>query len=114
MAELKAVGEGAKGAQCLRHLGKQLGLPGIGCPTPALNGNRGSVGWIDSSCKPTKKLRHESLAELGAAEAKQHGEASFCWGKASAAGTSAKEGSGSQRYCSPGGLVAAATSSALP
>ena len=77
IAELKAAGEGAKGAQCLRHLMKQLGLPGIGCPALILSGSRGAVGWIDSGCKPTKKLRHENLAELGIAEAKQYGEVSF-------------------------------------
>ena len=70
---------GIKGIQHLRHLMKQLGLPGIDCPTPVLNDNRGSVDWIDSGCKPTKKLRHENLAELGVAEAEEHGEVSFCW-----------------------------------
>jgi len=102
MAELKAVDEGIKGIQYLRHLMKQLGLPGIDCPTPALNDNRGSVDWIDSGCKPTKKLRHENLAELGIAEAKQHGGASFCWipGKASPAGIFTKEGNDTQHCCS--------------
>ena len=107
MAELEAAGEGAKGAQCLRHLAKQLGLPGAGCPAPALGGSRGAAGWAGSGCKPTKKLRHESLAELGIAEAKQHGKASFRWapGKASPAGTLAKEGSDAQHYCSPRDLM---------
>ena len=87
MAELKAAGEGAKGAQCLRHLARQLGLHGAGCPAPAPSGSRGAAGWAGSGRKPTKKLRHGSLAELGAAEAKHHGEATFCraQGKASPA-----------------------------
>ena len=102
MAELKAVGEGAKGMQYLRHLMKQLGLPGIGCPTPTLSGSRGSAGWAGLGCRPSKKLRHENLAELGIAEAKQHGEASFCWipGEASPAGAFTKEGNDAQHYCS--------------
>ena len=110
MAELKAAGEGAKGIQYLRHLMKQLGLPGAGCPAPALNGSRGAAGWAGSGCKPTKKLRHESLAELGIAEAKQHGEVHFCWipGKASPAGVFTKEGNDAQRYCSLRGLAAMA------
>ena len=63
-AELKAAGEGAKGTQCLRHLMKQLGLPGTGCPAPILSGSRGAIGWAGSGRRPSKKLRHESLAEL--------------------------------------------------
>ena len=86
---------------------KQVGLPGIGCPTPILNGNRGATGWAEPGRRPSKKLRHENLAELGAAEAKRHNEVSFCWipGKASPAGIFAKEGSGAQHCCSARGLV---------
>ena len=87
---------------------KQAGLPGIGCPTPILSGSRGAAGWAGSGCRPSKKLRHESLAELGIAEAKQHGEVSFYWipGKANPAGIFTKEGNGTQHYCSLRGLVA--------
>ena len=70
---------GIKGIQYIRHLMKQIGLPDIDYPTPVLNDNRGSIDWIDSGCKPTKKLRHESLAELGIYEAKHHNEVSFHW-----------------------------------
>ena len=40
-----------------------------------------------------KKLRHENLAELGIAEAKEHGEVSFCWipGKTNPADVLTKE-----------------------
>ena len=108
IAELKAVDEGIKGIQYLRHLIKQIGLPGIDCPTPVLNDSRGAIGWVGSGCRPSKKLRHENLAELGIAEAKQHGEASFCWvpGKASPAGSFTKEGSDAQHYCLLRGLAA--------
>ena len=58
---------------------QQIGLPDIDYSPPVLNDNRGSIDWIDSGCKPTKKLRHENLAELGIAEAKRHGEVSFLW-----------------------------------
>ena len=73
-----------------------------------LNDSRGAIGWAGSGCRPSKKLRHESLAELGAAEAKQHGEVSFYWipGKASPAGIFAKEGNGTQHYCSLRDLMA--------
>ena len=79
MTELKAMDEGIKGIQYLRHLMKQLGLSDVSYPTPILNDNRGSIDWIESGCKPTKKLRHKNLAELGIAEARQHGEVSFLW-----------------------------------
>ena len=58
---------------------KQLGLPGIAYPTPLLNNNQGSIDWVESSCKPTKKLRHENLSELGITEAREHGEVDIYW-----------------------------------
>ena len=60
MAELKAVDEGIKGIQYLRHLMIELGLPDVEYPTPVLNDNQGAVDWIDSGCEPTKKIRHEN------------------------------------------------------
>ena len=61
-----------------------------------------AVKRIGSGCKPTKKLRRENLAELGIAEAKQHGEVSFYWipGKTNPADIFTKEGNGIQHYCS--------------
>ena len=58
-----------------------------------MNDNRRSIDWIDSGCEPAKKLRHENLAELGIAEAKECGEVSFCWtsGKTDPADTFTKE-----------------------
>ena len=53
---------------------KQLGLPDIEYPTPLMNDNQGSIDWIESGCKPTKKLRHENLSELGIKEAREHKE----------------------------------------
>ena len=79
-------------------------------PAAALSGSRGAAGWAGSGCRPQKKLRHESLAELGIAEAKQHGEVSFYWipGKASPAGIFTKEGNDAQHYCSLRDLMAMA------
>ena len=81
---------------------KQLGLPDTDLPTPILNDNRGSIDWIESGCKPTKKLRHENLAELGIAEAKQYNEVSFHWtpGKTNPAGVFTKEDNDIAHYCS--------------
>ena len=110
MAALEAVGEGTKGVQHLRHLVEQLGLPGIDCPTPALNGNRGTVDWTDPGCKPTKKLGHGGLAGPGAAGAEQHGEACSCWipGKTNPADIFTKEDNGIQHCCSLRDLMAMA------
>ena len=46
--------------------------------------------------------RHENLAELGIAEAKQHGEVSFYWipGKTNPADIFTKEDNDVQHYCS--------------
>lgn len=56
IAELKAINEGTKGIQFIRHLMIQLGLPDINKPTPILNNNQGSLDWIESGCRPIKKL----------------------------------------------------------
>ena len=66
-----------------------------------LNDNRGSIDWIDSECKPTKTLRHENLAELGIAEAKEHGKVSFCWipGKTNPADVFTKEDNDAGHCC---------------
>ena len=58
---------------------RQLGLPDVEYPTPLLNDNQGSIDWIESGCKPTKKLRHENLSELGIAEAREEGEVEIYW-----------------------------------
>ena len=93
IAELKAIEEGIKGVQFLRLLVGLLGLTDVNTPTPILNDNRGSLDWIESGSKPTKKLRHENLAELGIYEAKHNDEVTFNWmpGKTNAADIFTKE-----------------------
>ena len=52
------------------HLMQQLGLlPEVKLPTSTLNDNQGSVNWIESGCKATKKLRQENISEFKIAEA---------------------------------------------
>ena len=58
---------------------KQLGLPNVDFPTPLLNNNQGSIDWIKSGCKPTKKLRHEHFLEPGILEAWEHNEVQIYW-----------------------------------
>ena len=74
----------------------------VSYPTPILNDNRGSIDWIESGCKPTKKLRHENLAELEIAEARQNGEVSFLWmpGATNPSDLFTKEDNNVQHYCS--------------
>ena len=79
MAEIKSIDDGIRAIQYLRHLMRQLGLPDIDFPTPLLNDNQGSIDWIESGCKPTKKLRHENLSELGISEARKYGEVQIYW-----------------------------------
>ena len=100
MAELKAIDDGIRGIQYLRHLMRQLGLPDIDYPTPVLNDNRGSLEWIESGCKPTKKLRHENLSELGIAKAREHGEIQLYWipGKTNPADLFTKEDNDIQHF----------------
>ena len=74
MAEIKSIDNGIRAIQYLRHLMKQLGLPDVDFPTPLLDDNQGSIDWIESRCKPTKKLRYENLSELGISEAREHDE----------------------------------------
>ena len=100
MAELKSIDKGIKGIQYLRHLMKQLGLSDIDYPTPLLNDIQGSIDWIESGCRPTKKLRHEYLADLGIAEARQHGEVKIYWipGSTNPADLFTKEDNDVQHY----------------
>ena len=76
-------------------------LPDVEYPTPVLNDNRGSVDWTDSGCKPSKKLRHENLAELGISEAKSYGEVSILWmpGATNPADIFTKEDNDVAHYC---------------
>ena len=74
MTEIKSINDGIRAIQYLKHLMKQLGLPDVDFPTPLLNDNQGSIDCIESGCKPTKKLRHENLSELGISEAGEHDE----------------------------------------
>ena len=101
IAELKAIDEGIKGIQFLRHLMQQLQLPDVQIPTPILNDNKGSLDWIDSGCRPSKKLRNENLAELGIAEAKLHDEVEFYWipGATNMSDIFTKEDNDVSHYC---------------
>ena len=78
-AEIKLIDEGIRAIQYLRHLMKQLGLPDVDVPTPLLNNNQGSIDRIESGCKPTKKLQHENLSELGIYEARLYNEVDIYW-----------------------------------
>ena len=56
MVEINSIDDGICTIQYLRHLMRQYGLPDIEFPTQLMNDNKGSVDWIESGCKPTKKL----------------------------------------------------------
>jgi len=102
IAKIKAIDQGIRGIQYLRHLMRQLDLPDINFPTPLMNDNQGSIDWIASGCKPTKKMRHENLAELGITETKKYNEITFHWmaGKTNSADIFTKEDNDVAHYCS--------------
>ena len=79
MAKIKSIDDRIRAIQYLRHLMKQLGLPDIEYPTPLMNDSQGSIDWIESGCKPTKKLRHKNLLELGIKEARAYKEVQLYW-----------------------------------
>ena len=79
MAEIKSINNGIRAIQYLRYLMKQLGLHDVEFQTPFLNDNQGSIDWIESRCKPTKKLRHENLSKLGISEAREHNKVPIYW-----------------------------------
>jgi hypothetical protein len=58
---------------------RQLGLSDVNNPTPVLNDIKGSVDWVKSGCKATRKLRHENISELSIAEGRLHGEVNIAW-----------------------------------
>ena len=51
----------------------------VNFPTPLLNDNQGSIDWVKSGCKPTKKLRHKNLLELGILEVREYNEVQIYW-----------------------------------
>ena len=79
---------------------QQIGLPDIDYPTPVLNNNCGAIGWIESGYKPTKKLRHKNLAELGINKARKYNEVDFYWipGKMNPADIFTKEDNDKKHY----------------
>ena len=58
---------------------RQLGLPDVNFSMPLLNDNQGSIDWIKSRCKPTKKLWHKNLLELGIYKARLYKEVDIYW-----------------------------------
>lgn len=79
IVEIKAMHEEVKEIQFLRHPMRQLGLRDVSNPTPVLNDNKGSVDWVESGCKATKKLRYENISELSIAEGRLHREVDIAW-----------------------------------
>eukprot|EP00531_Pseudo-nitzschia_arenysensis_P008906 CAMPEP_0116127296 /NCGR_PEP_ID=MMETSP0329-20121206/6769_1 /TAXON_ID=697910 /ORGANISM="Pseudo-nitzschia arenysensis, Strain B593" /LENGTH=2217 /DNA_ID=CAMNT_0003621395 /DNA_START=65 /DNA_END=6718 /DNA_ORIENTATION=- len=78
-AEIKAMDEGTKAIQFMRHLCTQLGLRDATAPVPLLNDNRGSVDWGKNGGVVTKKLRHANIREARVAEAQKYGEIDIYW-----------------------------------
>ena len=79
---------------------KQLGLSDVNTPTPILNDNQGSVDWVESGYKATKKLRHENISEFKIAEARLLNEINILWipGKTNPADIFTKEDKDVENY----------------
>ena len=58
---------------------RQLGLSNVNNLTSILNNNKGSVDWVESGCKATKKLRHENISGLKIAIARLNDEINILW-----------------------------------
>ena len=58
---------------------RQLRLSDVDFPTSLLNNNQGSIDWIESGCKLTKKIQHENLSKLGIYKARQYKEIEIYW-----------------------------------
>ena len=78
-AEIKAMDNGVKDVQFMRHLTEQLGLRDSSDPIPVLNDNKGSVDWVNNGGVATKKLRHANIREARVAEAHTFGEVNVYW-----------------------------------
>ena len=75
-------------------------LPDIDYLTPVLKDNHENLGWVEPGCKPTKKLRHENLLELGIIKAREHREIQLYWmpGKTNQADLFIKEDNDVQHF----------------
>ena len=71
--------KGVKDTQYVRALCNQMHLPDAKDTTKLFNDNRGSVDWVHSGCKATKKLRHENISEFRIAEARKEGDVDILW-----------------------------------
>jgi hypothetical protein len=78
-AEIKAMDDGTKAIQFLRHLIKQLRLKEATDATPLLNDNRGSCDWTNNGGIVSKKLRHANISEFRVLEAAKHNEINVHW-----------------------------------
>ena len=78
-AEIKAMDEGVKGIQFLRHLMEQLNLRDPLDPIPIINDNQGSVDWVNHGGVATKGLRHANIKEAHIAEAQKLREVKVQW-----------------------------------
>ena len=73
-AEIKAMDEGTKGLQRLRHLMIEMGLRDTEQPIPVLNDNSGAIDWTKTGGQSSKKTRHLNIREFRLAECQQLGE----------------------------------------
>ena len=78
-AEIKAMDEGTKGLQFLRHLMIELGLRDAEQPIPVLNDNSGAIDWTKTGGPSSKKTRHMNIREFRVAECQQLGEIKCHW-----------------------------------
>ena len=72
VGEIKAMDEGTKTTQYVRHIESELAILSPG-PTPLFNDNKGGADWCETG-KITKKLRHENIREWRVREVRRAGE----------------------------------------
>ena len=78
-AEIKAMDEGTKGLQFLRHLMIESGLRDAEQPMPVLNNNSGAIDWTKTWGPSSKKTRDMNIRDFRAAECQQLDEIKYHW-----------------------------------
>ena len=78
-AEIKAMDEGTKGVQFIRHLMMELGLLDANQAIPILNDNSGAIDWTKTGGPASKKTRHMNIREFRVAESQKLGEVTCYW-----------------------------------
>jgi hypothetical protein len=76
-AEVKAMDEGTRDTQFIRHLLTELGELDPEKPTPLFNDNKGAIDWSGTGNVTNKRMRHINIREIAVLDAQEAKEVKY-------------------------------------